>query len=48
VELKLKVAVTPEFERWLWSWGDAIEIVSPAALRDKIRATHQRAAVRNR
>jgi proteasome accessory factor B len=48
VALKLKVAVTPEFERWLWSWGDAVEIVSPVTLRDKIRAAHQRAAVRNR
>jgi predicted DNA-binding transcriptional regulator YafY len=48
VELKLKVAVNPEFERWLWSWGDAVEIVSPDTLRDKIRAAHQRAAVRNR
>ena len=48
VELKLKVAINPEFERWLWSWGDALEIVSPVALRDKIRAAHQRAAVRNR
>jgi predicted DNA-binding transcriptional regulator YafY len=48
VELKLKVAVNPEFERWLWSWGDAVEVVSPVTLRDKVRAAHQRAAVRNR
>jgi predicted DNA-binding transcriptional regulator YafY len=48
VELKLKVAINPEFERWLWSWGDAVEIVSPVALRDKVRAAHQRAAMRNR
>jgi predicted DNA-binding transcriptional regulator YafY len=48
VEIKLKVAVNPEFERWLWSWGDAVEIVSPVTLRDKMRAVHQRAAVRNR
>jgi predicted DNA-binding transcriptional regulator YafY len=48
VELKLKVVVNPEFERRLWSWGDAVEIVSPATLRDKIRAAYQRAAVRNR
>ena len=48
VELKLKVAVNPEFERWLWSWGDAVEVVSPVTLREKIRAAHQRAAVRNR
>jgi predicted DNA-binding transcriptional regulator YafY len=48
VELKLKVAINPEFDRWLWSWGDAVEVVSPSALRDSIRASHQRAAVRNR
>jgi predicted DNA-binding transcriptional regulator YafY len=48
VELKLKVAINPEFERWLWSWGDTLEVVSPVTLRDKIRAAHQRAAVRNR
>jgi proteasome accessory factor B len=48
VELKLKVAITPEFERWLWSWGDAVEVVKPLALRDRVKATHQRAAVRNR
>jgi len=48
VEIKLKVAVSPEFERWLWSWGDAVEIVSPVTLRDKICTAHQRAAVRNR
>jgi predicted DNA-binding transcriptional regulator YafY len=48
VEIKLNVAVNPEFERWLWSWGDVVEIISPIALRDKIRAAHQRAAVRNR
>jgi predicted DNA-binding transcriptional regulator YafY len=48
VELKLKVAINPEFERWLWSWGDAAEVVSPATLRDKIRAAHERAAMRNR
>jgi proteasome accessory factor B len=48
VELKLKVAINPEFERWLWSWGDAIEIVSPSTLREKIRNAHQRAVARNR
>jgi predicted DNA-binding transcriptional regulator YafY len=48
VELKLKVAVNPEFERWLWSWGDAVEVVSPVTLREKVRTTHQRAGTRNR
>jgi predicted DNA-binding transcriptional regulator YafY len=48
VELRLKVAINPELERWLWSWGDAVEVVSPLTLRDSVRASHQRAAVRNR
>jgi predicted DNA-binding transcriptional regulator YafY len=48
VELKLTVAINPELERWLWSWGDAVEVISPVTLRDRVRASHQRAAVRNR
>ncbi len=48
VELRLKVAINPELERWLWSWGDAVGVVSPVTLRDSVRASHQRAAVRNR
>jgi predicted DNA-binding transcriptional regulator YafY len=48
MEVKLKVGINPEFERWLWSWGDAVEIVSPITLRDSVRASYQRAAVRNR
>ena len=26
LEMTLKVALTPELERWLWSWGDAVDI----------------------
>jgi len=48
IELKLRVAITPEFERWLWSWDDVVEVVKPLDLRDRVKATHQRAAVRNR
>jgi proteasome accessory factor B len=48
VELKLRVAITLEFERWLWSWGDAVEVLKPLDLRDRVKATHQRAAVRHR
>jgi predicted DNA-binding transcriptional regulator YafY len=48
IELKLRVAITPEFERWLWSWGDAVEVVKPLHLRDRVKAAHQRAALRNR
>ncbi|MGA8660413.1 MAG: WYL domain-containing transcriptional regulator [Chthoniobacterales bacterium] len=48
IEMKLRVAITPEFERWLWSWGDAVEVVKPLVLRDRVKATYQRAAMRNR
>jgi proteasome accessory factor B len=46
VEISLKVAVTPELERWIWSWGDQVEVLRPVELRDKVKATHQRAAAR--
>ena|SRR5271157_2639471 len=47
LELTLKVAVTPELERWLWSWGDSVEVIRPLALRERLRTTHQRAAAVN-
>jgi predicted DNA-binding transcriptional regulator YafY len=47
LELTLKVAVTPELERWLWSWGDTVEVIKPITLRERVRATHQRAATVN-
>ncbi len=48
LEMTLKVALTPELERWLWSWGDAVEVVKPVALRERVRNMHQRAALVNR
>ena len=39
IELKLKIAIIPEFERWLLSWGDAVEVVKPLGLRDRVEAT---------
>ena len=47
LELTLKVAVTPELERWLWSWGDAVEVIRPLTLRERLRTTHQCAAAVN-
>jgi hypothetical protein len=47
-ELKLKIAINPELERRVWSWGEAVEVVSPVTLRGRIRVGHQRAAIRNR
>jgi predicted DNA-binding transcriptional regulator YafY len=46
-EVKMRVSVTPELERWLWSWGEAVEVVAPLTLRSKLRESHQRAAARN-
>jgi predicted DNA-binding transcriptional regulator YafY len=37
-----------EYDQERHGWGDAVEVVSPINLRDKVRASHQRAAVRNR
>jgi predicted DNA-binding transcriptional regulator YafY len=48
LEMTLKVALTPELERWLWSWGDAVEVVKPVALRERLRNVHQQAAAVNR
>jgi predicted DNA-binding transcriptional regulator YafY len=46
VELSLKVAVTPELERWIWSWGDQVEVLRPVELQERVKATHQRAVTR--
>ncbi len=48
LEMSLKVALTPELDRWLWAWGDSVEVIKPIALRERVRNTHQRAAVVNR
>jgi WYL domain len=48
LDMTLKVALTPELERWLWSWGDAVEVIKPVALRERLRNAHQRAAAVNR
>jgi predicted DNA-binding transcriptional regulator YafY len=39
------VAGTIEIRLWLLSWGDEVEVLEPAALRDDIAATHRRAAM---
>lgn len=40
------VAGPIEIRLWILSWGDAVEVLEPAALRDDVRATLRRAADR--
>ena len=39
LELTLRLGALAEIERWVLGWGASAEVVKPAALRDKIRAT---------
>jgi predicted DNA-binding transcriptional regulator YafY len=41
------VAGTIEIRLWVLSWGDEVEVVEPASLRDDVIATHRRAAERD-
>jgi predicted DNA-binding transcriptional regulator YafY len=38
VELQLEVGVSPEVERWILGWGDSVEVIAPAKLRDAVLA----------
>jgi len=40
------VAGTIEIRLWILQWGDEVEVLAPAALRDDVAATHVRAAAR--
>ena len=40
------VSGTIEIRLWILSWGDDVEVLAPAALRDDVAATHRRAAAR--
>ena len=40
------VAGTIEIRLWILSWGDDVEVLAPASLRDDVAATHRRAAAR--
>jgi predicted DNA-binding transcriptional regulator YafY len=40
------VAGTIEVRLWVLSWGDDVEVLAPASLRDDVAATHRRAAGR--
>jgi len=47
VNLTVTVAGTVEITPWILGWGDAVEVLSPADLREKIAATGVKMAGRN-
>lgn len=46
LEWRATVSGTIEIRLWILSWGDAVEVVSPRALRDDVATTLARAAAR--
>ena len=46
LEWRARVAGTIEIRLWILSWGDEVEVLEPAALREDVAATHARAAAR--
>jgi predicted DNA-binding transcriptional regulator YafY len=46
LEWRATVSGTVEIRLWILSWGDDVEVLAPAALRDDVAATHARAAAR--
>ena len=40
------VAGSIEIRLWILSWGDDVEVLAPAALRDDVADTHRRALAR--
>ena len=46
LEWRATVAGTVEIRLWVLSWGDDVEVLAPASLRDDVAATHARAAAR--
>ena len=41
---RARVAGTIEIRLWILSWGDTVEVLAPASLREDVAATHARAA----
>jgi predicted DNA-binding transcriptional regulator YafY len=46
LEWRATVSGTIEIRLWILAWGDDVEVLAPAALRDDVAATHARAAAR--
>ncbi len=47
-ELSLKVGLAPDLEAWILGWGSHAKVLSPVALRDRIKATAQMIAAQYR
>ena len=45
VELRLQIGVSPEVERWVLGWGDDVEVLAPAGLRQAVFARARRMLV---
>ncbi len=48
LEWRATVAGTVEIRLWILSWGEDVEVLAPASLRDDVAASHARAAARYR
>ena len=46
IELTMQVSGMTELKTWLLGWGDQVEVLEPASLRDEGGAEHARAAAR--
>jgi len=46
LEWRATVAGTVEVRLWILSWGDDVEVLAPASLREDVAASHARAAAR--
>ena len=46
IELAVTVAGIVEIRPWILSWGDAVEVIAPPALREAVARMVQRAADR--
>ena len=44
-ELTLKVGIAPDLEAWILSWGPRAKVLEPLALRNRIAAALQKAAM---
>ena len=43
LEWRATIAGTIEIRLWILSWGDTVEVLAPAPLRDDVASTHRRA-----
>ena len=46
LELSMHVGISPEIERWILGWGEHVEVIEPATLRESIARTARQVAIR--